>query len=325
MSEGIDDLLTVTARRAEAALEPARLARFGATLDGPLAVVGSGGSLSTALLWAHLHEARRGAPAWALTPYQLVERGVPPSTRVLLLSAGGAHHDILRAARHGAARSWALRAVTCRAGSPLAEVVGAACGPDAVLALPEPLGDDGVLAIHGLAPVALLAARLHEEPAGAGGWTACFAGATPLTLPAQLRRPRFVVALGAGVATAAAADFAGRSQESGLAPAWHTDPRNFAHAQFLALADGPPGEALVVSFALAHERPFLDRWLATLPPETPRLRIEPSSEGATGARAGLELLLRGVRTFEALGRATGAHFDLAELPAWGRALYFLEV
>ena len=89
--------LAQTAQATEAGLVGWRLERLRSATAGPLAIVGAGAMRTAAMLWARLHE-KRGYPAWAMTPYQVVERGVPPGTRVLSLSVSGRHHDMLRAA-----------------------------------------------------------------------------------------------------------------------------------------------------------------------------------------------------------------------------------
>ncbi|MEZ4465838.1 MAG: hypothetical protein R3F43_15595 [bacterium] len=67
------------AERTVASLVGWRLQRLRRSLDGPLAVVGTGGTLALATLWARLHEAA-GQPAWSLTPADYVARATPPGT-----------------------------------------------------------------------------------------------------------------------------------------------------------------------------------------------------------------------------------------------------
>src|SRR5207253_289029 len=148
-----------TAVAVESSLESARLEQFRTRLAGPLAVVGSGGSFTTAALWAYLHESA-GYPAWAMTPYAFAESRLPAGTRVLLLSAGGTHHDIIRTADLALRRGCETLAMTCRPESALATRVARGSSIDAVLVVPEPVHADGLIAVHGLVAFAVLAAPI---------------------------------------------------------------------------------------------------------------------------------------------------------------------
>src|SRR4051812_2357333 len=141
-------LMPDTAAEIEARVARPLVERFRARLDGPLAVIASGGSFTAAALWAHLHESA-GQPAWAMTPYAFRQRTLAAGTRVLLLSAGGHHHDIISSARIAAERGHVTHAV-CRAPSPLADLVVAASSSDHILEIPETRHVDGMIAVHAL-------------------------------------------------------------------------------------------------------------------------------------------------------------------------------
>jgi fructoselysine-6-P-deglycase FrlB-like protein len=303
-----------TAEAIEASLDSHRIDRFRALLDGPLAIVASGGSFTTALLWAHLHEAA-GWPAWAMTPYNFSQRKLPADTRVLLLSAGGHHHDIVRAAAISAERGYETRTATCHAHSPLAERVAGSM-PDgsvfAIGALPRP---DGLIAVQALVAFGVLAARLYDGP----GRRAELFEVDGMEPPVS--RPRFVVAFGAGAAEPAAVDLANKCQEAGLAPAWATDVRHFSHGQFMMLRSAEP-DTLLVSFATRGQRDYVDRFAAALPPSIPLHRIDVETEGVAAA---LSLLARSMRSFERLVELGGGAPTMAVLPAWGWTLYELEL
>ena len=222
-----------TAAALESSLDTDRVQRFRSLLDGPLAIVASGGSYTTALLWAHLHESS-GSPAWAMTPYAFAQRLLPAGTRVLLLSASGQHHDIVRNAELAIERGHDTRAVTCRVNSPLAERVGQAASSDAVLVVGEPAHADGLIAVQSVVAFSVLAARTY---AGAGPWAPCFEDAS-ISLPARV--PRFVVAFGAGGAEPAAVDFDGRLVRRAQLPG----------PQFHARPDAAGRRRAVLSFQL---------------------------------------------------------------------------
>ena len=171
-----------------------------------------------------------------------------------------------------------------------------------------------LLRADALVPLLVLAARVYG---GTGPFGPVFEGARPVAV--RPRRPRLVVCLGSGMAEPAARDFAVKCQGTGFAPAWHSDPRNFAHSEFMALGDDL-GEALVVCFAAGPERAYLDRFFAAFPSELPVVRVETPEEGTDAA---LALLARGIKTFE---RLAGPTVDLASLPAppqWGLSIFQL--
>jgi len=313
MSDLRTSLMAETAAGIESLLDGAAVDRFRTMIAGPLAIVASGGSFTTALLWSHLHEAS-GHPSWAMTPYAFAERSLPPGTRVLLLSAGGQHHDVLRAAELSQRRGFATRAVTCRRESALGALVSRSDGSDALLVTPELQHSDGLIAVHGIVAFAVIAARMY---AGPGPWAPCF-DVEPMALAS--RRPAFIVAFGAGVAEPAAVDFANKCQESGVAPAWHTDVRHFSHGQWMSLRHAT-SDMLLVAFATQSQRPYLERFADALPESIPLRRIEVDCDGAAAA---LTLLAHAMRSFESFATCGPATPTIDMIPAWCRTLYELE-
>ncbi len=305
-------MMRQTAAGVEASLDDARVNRFRSLLEGPLAIVASGGSYTTALLWAHLHEVA-GNPAWAVTPYAFAQRTLPPGTRVLLLSASGNHHDILAGAARALERGHETRAVVYRADSRLASLVGQASEPDAVFAVGDPPYPDDMIAVQSVVAFAVLAGRTY---AGRGPWAPYFD--CDAELPTRV--PRFVIAFGAGAAEPAAVDFVNKCHETGLAPAWHTDLRHFSHGQFMMLRGGGD-DPLLLAFATASQRDYVKRFAAVLPPTACLHRIEVDAEGAPAA---LSLLARSMRSFAPIIERAGGPPTLATLPAWGRSVYELE-
>lgn len=308
------DPLEETARDIEQAITKEQAAALRARLDGPLAVVAAGGSMPAAAFWAQLHERYANQPAWALPPFALVDRGVPSGARVLVLSAGGGHHDVLRAARAATGAGAVASAVVCRPSSPLSRWMTEAGGPDAVLELPKPVAADKVLAVHAMVPLLVAAARLYG---GVGPWAPCFGAPAE---PASPSRPRYVVSLGTGFAAPAAMDFAYKCKESGLAPAWYDDVRDFAHGPFITLDRVPEG-ALVVAFATGEQRAYLERYLEGFPTSARVVLVSVASSGIT---AGLELFARSMRTFEQFGREADVLCGPERIAAWGAGIYNLE-
>jgi hypothetical protein len=302
-----------TAERTEAALVGWRLDRLRRAIDGPLAVVASGGSMTAARFWVLLHR-RAGSPAWALTPDGLIEEGVPPGTRVLILSAAGRHHDVLRAARRAIDLRVPTHAVVGDGEAPLGALLRGHDDSHQVFVLPRPERRDQVLAVHALVPFLVLAAQLYGEGEPVAP---VFDGATAADLPEG--RAGMVVSLGAGVGAPAAFDFAWRTLESGFAPAWSTDARNFAHGAFMPFVQRG-GDGMVLSFAPRAQRAYLDAYFRAFDPAVQVVRIETALDGAMGA---LDLLVRGLATFDRLLARHRVEPRIEDLPAWGTAIYFL--
>lgn len=304
-----------TAARTETALVGWRLDRLRDALARPLVVVGAGGSLPVAGLWAALH-ARTGQPAWATTPLGSRERRWPSNAAVLVLSASGRHHDVLGAARHALAGGHPVHAVTTRADAPLVDLVREGGPRHQTIALEGPAFEEGLAARHAAVPMALLAGRLYargEERVDAGLFE------VPALVPLDPfgGRPGDVVALGAGLARPAAEAFAHLVRESGLAPARAADPRDFAHGEFVAV--GPATRIAV--FGLAAQR-WLGPYLDALPIAVAPLRLVDPRPGASGAVA---LYARALDAAGVVMRAAGAQPGRESIPPWAAALYRLPV
>lgn len=304
-----------TATRTETALVGWRIDRLRQALAGPLCIVGAGGSLPVARLWATLH-ARAGYPAWATTPLELRERIWPTDTVVLVLSASGRHHDILGAARHALTAGHAVHAVTGRADAPLIDLVREAGAHFQTLVLEGAGAEEGLAARNAAVPMVLLAGRLHargDEQVDAGLFE------VPALLPPDPfgGRPSDVVALGAGLARPAAEAFAHLVRESGLAPARTADARDFAHGEFVAVG----AATRLAVFGLA-DQPWLAPYLAALPSAVAPLRLIDPRPGAPGAVA---LYARALDAAGIVMRAAGAKPGRESIPPWAATLYRLSV
>ncbi len=278
-----------------------RVERLRAALDGPLAVVAAGQTHAAAVFWARLHEAT-GHPAWAMSPYDLLQRGAPSGARVLVLSVSGRHHDVLAATR-SVASDHPTFAVTCDRSAPLVRVVrGAHEKSDAVVlpSAPRPVA---------IVPMLTLAARAYG---GRGWWTAAFGNARPA--PVTSERPRAVVCVGAGLASPAAVHFAACSAGLGLAPARATDIRQFAHAETASF--DPAQDWLVCAAAGPDQSAYAQRVLDELPSGTTTLRFWSETGDICGA---LSLLAQSIVTFAALEASA------VDRPDWATRLARLSV
>ena len=82
----------------------------------PLIVIGSGGSVTACHLLAKLHAEHARQPVRVTTPYEFSLQPPDGTSSVLLLSAGGANRDILRAAEKASTESYeSVCAIVARA------------------------------------------------------------------------------------------------------------------------------------------------------------------------------------------------------------------
>ncbi len=304
--------LAQTAQATESELVGWRVERLRSSVAGPLAIVGAGAMRTAALLWARLHE-QRGYPAWAMTPYQVIERGVPPGTRVLYLSVSGRHHDMLRAARvvHDLGRD--AHAVIFSPGSPLGAMVRDANPDNGVMQLPEPTQRDSLTTIHALVSMAVLAAAVNE---GGGPWApSCYVQ----TQAMPLGRPSHVIVLGVGHSQPAAFDFSARCRASGFAPAHLTDLRDFSHGDLMTVQ---AENTWLVGFSAGSQREPMDRALACVPPEIPRIHF---TTDLVGAGAALQLMAQSMVGFVELADRLNMVENEPGKPRWTSQLFFMPI
>ncbi|MCA9538305.1 MAG: hypothetical protein KC620_05425 [Myxococcales bacterium] len=130
-------------------------------------------------------------------------------------------------------------------------------------------------------------------------------------------RPRDVVVLGSGLAAPAAMDFAQKLRECGFAPARQTDPRDFAHGDFMAF---DAAQTWMVAFGHGAQLAYLGRYLDPLPAELSVARVFDPDPGAAGA---IGLFARARASFAALVEAHALHPGPADVPRWAGRLYQL--
>lgn len=226
-----------------------------------VAVVGSGGSYSAAVVVALFRELAHHSPTVAVTPLDFHAMVRRLSPRALLLSAEGKNRDILAAAQSAQAADLASAAITLTLSNPLIEFArsSSALRP---FAFQMDWVKDGYLATNSLVATVLLAYRALFDDAGfkhdlaplfaadrMATRRAFFAGWSGL----QEARSRGVLVLYSSQTKAFAVDLESKLAEAALAPVQIADLRQFAHGRHLQLAMASPAPCvLVVSTAMEH-------------------------------------------------------------------------
>lgn len=251
-----------------------------AIVSRPLMVIGSGGSVTVCHLLAKLQAEHARQPVRVITPYEFSLQPPDGISSVLLISAGGANRDILRAAEKASTESYEnVCAIIAKGTSPLGRMLAEL--PHTLTAgFNVPFGKDGFLAVNSLLATSILVMRAYAS-VFENEWI------SP-TLP-QIRegcidaalRPSIIV-LAAGWSWPAALDLESKFNEAGLGTVVCTDHRNFAHGRHHGLARRAATTG-VVALSTPDCRDIADRTLRLIPKSIPRLHLVTDSIGATGA------------------------------------------
>lgn len=215
-----------------------------------LITIGSGGSYTTALFLADVHERVTGRLARVITPLEFISKPhLADHKTVFLVSAEGKNPDILEslyACR--LANGVAINAITNMEACPLAEQVSAAGGT--VFAFPLSGGKDGYLATNTLLADVILIARAYRTidasliadlPTTLGeciiGESSFdeWSGHQPHRFASSLKSPTVSVIYDPEL-KAAAVDFESKLIEAGITNIHIADFRNFAHGRHFWLA-----------------------------------------------------------------------------------------
>ncbi|MEZ4465837.1 MAG: hypothetical protein R3F43_15590 [bacterium] len=135
--------------------------------------------------------------------------------------------------------------------------------------------------------------------------------------PPPAERPALVICLGTGLAAPAAADFASRCRESGLALAVATDRRDATHGDLLQV---DPARTWLVQFFDPAEAGQIDAYNRRLPAELAVTCVQAGGPLSTGAIA---LCVAGGLLFQATADRFAVHPRVEALPEWMKALYRL--
>ena len=297
--------------------------------EGPLLVVGSGGSLSAAKLAATYHESATGRVARAITPLEFRDLDdLDGETSVMLLTAGGSNKDILSAlARAQAHEPRAVVAVVMKSGSRLAKAARESDDRTHLFEFPVPFGKDGYLATNSLLGSAILLARTYFRRFDLPKSLARLLGVVELKdYFAAIRfetagcfdRP-YLMVLFDRATSAGAADIETRFSEAALAAVQLADLRNFGHGRHQWLARFGESTA-VLSLHAPENRSLARRTLALVPAGIPRGSIEVPAPSPVSE---IVALVASMLTAADAGKARGIDPGRPRVPDFGRKLYRL--
>lgn len=267
--------------------------------ERPLIAVGSGGSLTAALVLTTLHQLFTGNIATVMTPFEL-QRSVIKGrgNSICIITAGGGNNDVLNAfSRSIEVEPDHLTVLCASEGSKVSEVASAANFVD-LIEFVCPTGKDGFLATNSLLAFSVLIGRAYLEeysqekfPESINELLA-IDGSTDEVLKfiesqckPVLDRDILSVLYGS-LAKPCAIDLESKFTEAALGVVHHSDYRNFAHGRHHWFAKKQDTTGLL---ALADESEYeiASKTLALIPNEVPKQIVKLNNTGPAGIVEGV--------------------------------------
>ncbi len=283
----------------------------------PLIVIGSGGSVTACHLLAKLHAQHARQLVRVMTPYEFLLQPPDGTSSVLLLSAGGANRDILRAAEKASTESPEnVCAIVAKSASPLGRMLAEL--PHTLTAgFDVPFGKDGFLAVNSLLATSILVTRAYASVFEHDWIPPTLQNIRESPVDAALRTS--IVVLAAGWSWPAALDLESKFNEAGLGTVVCTDHRNFAHGRHHGLARRAATSG-VIALSTPDCRHIADRTLRLIPKSIPRLHLVTESADATGA---IDLIGQVFQLVDEVADRHGVDPGRPRVADFGRRLYGL--
>jgi hypothetical protein len=305
---------------------PARIAAHAAaSSEVGLVVVASGGAKVVADWASRLQRMAFGCAAVAMTPLEYAAIPVPVRATTWLISAGGRHPDITRAAQAASRRGdRCVVGLIGQPASPLQDLLKAELRSD-IVSFDLPTGLDGFLATNSVWAMACALGKAYSrwlpgsaplDDAQCGSLLAW--GAETAEAVARLRRDdRDLVVLHDAWTSLGAQDLEARLTETALANLWISDFRNFGHGRHFWLADRA-SSTLVIALSSPSAEGLAAPTLALLPPAVPTLNVRTVDNGVT---AGLASLAWSIHSTEHWAASTERDPGRPGVPRFGEQLY----
>lgn len=296
------------------------------SLDDPLLIVGSGGSLTAAHL-VKLHHERIGACAKVITPYELLTTDENlRNSNILFLTAGGRNPDIIFSFKHAAkSEPRNLMAVCMRKKSTLKEIENV-YNHAKVVDFSIPSGKDGFLATNSLIAFCTLFSHVYEivlqqkEKIDEINIQK-YDDYIDILGKANFEKITTFSVLFGKWGLPAAMDLESKFTEAAIRNVQLADFRNFAHGRHYWLAKNYDTSGIVVIYTPDEEK-VVSKTLELLPKEVTIYRITSDYDGPKGA---LDLLIK-VLYFVYIV-ASKQHLDpgCPSVPMFGRKIYRLNI
>lgn len=296
--------------------------------DGPMMMVGSGGSYSVASFAAQMHELMEGETAKAVTPLEIIS-GPVTNAGIACFSASGRNRDIGVAFKTAAQREYApLSALVLRNESPL-HALGRRFQYTDIASFQSDSFKDGFLAVASLIASSVLITRAYlkstpdivELPPSLEELMhetiSAWSGENIASQAKELCLNRTVSLLFTSSLRATSVDLESRFVEAGLGNLHVSDLRNFGHGRHFWMHKYKASTGVVCLVGDGME-PLASKTLDALPQEIPRLRIDFRGPKHFQAIAGI---VAGLQVSLGAGEAAGIDPAKPGVPDFGRRLY----
>jgi len=297
--------------------------------DGPLIVVGSGGSYSAAVAWAYFHRSKTGAPCFPSTPMELGELiSTLKECRVILLSAEGKNNDILNAAKLAKAEDVPCAALTLTLENPLVEFSKAERALYS-FAYSMDWGKDGYLATNTLFAMVTLAAKIY--------FNISFSNVEPIVNAAVIAKRRTelralpelgrihdagALVLHGPESALVAIDLESKLTEAAIAKCEIVDFRQFSHGRHLQLTQPITKLPVVIVVHTEKERDLAQAMIRWFPDHI--TRVEVALPDMALAQTNICALVETFLLIEAVGQSINIDPGQPDVPEFGREIYRLD-
>lgn len=290
------------------------------SMESPLLIVGSGGSLSACYYAARLAESN-GRFSKALTPLELYSaQKVLRKSSVLFLSASGRNNDIRFAFKLAKeAEPVDVTSLTMRSNSPLSELsqkytisecfeYDIPTGKDGFLATNSLIGFFAILNRAFVGEKELMIERVNDSLLkDINGFTD------------QISKDYALTVLSSGWSHPVALDIESKCTEAALIATLPADYRNFGHGRHHWF-DKRLGKSAIIALINPENRFLAEKTLSLVPKEVPRLVL---STDLIDSQGSIDLLIKSFHLIGKLGEIQGIDPGRPGVPGYGRKLYNL--
>ncbi|AON52327.1 hypothetical protein [Herbaspirillum seropedicae] len=298
--------------------------------DGPVVVVGSGGSYSAAVAWASFHRKATGEACYATTPLGLEELITSlRRCRVLLLTAEGKNHDILNAAKIAQAFDVPCAALTLTTDNPLIDFSDRE-RTLFVFGFQMNWGKDGYLATNTLFAMVVIAARVYFQSVELPTITKLVSlekiceRRDQLLSFNELRKAyhQGLLVLHGASGSLLAVDLESKMAEAALSRCEIADFRQFSHGRHLQLSQDPSRLPVVLIAFSPEEEELAIAMLRLFPIEVPYVSVQ--LQQLPSPFRELQSLCEAFLITEAIGEHSNIDPGQPQVPEFGREIYRLD-
>lgn len=293
-------------------------------ISGNAFCVGSGGALSLAKLWQNVHESNQLGIAKTMTPYEFHFTNSKPDL-VVLFSASGKNHDILDVFRTAIDRGSRVLIFTATERSKLVKLAKSHSSEARVIYPNCKTPQDGFLAVNSTVAMSCLVAKFQDYVWGQGNLVDSPIDTAVSDHQKQCSNVQDITGytahiISAGWGAAAGLDFEARMAESGLAPCFLTDPRNFGHGRFLWL-EKQLDKSLILFLYNNDSKSLINRIDKLIPVGVEKFKICAPFQGVQGA---IYCLVRSILLFGEFAKYSDSDPGMPFVPEWGKKLHRLK-